>query len=120
MAQKLTQSFEVSETPKDDSDQSKPGPQRKHLLVVPDQCMRQRVQSMDAVLTFRRDNHPWRARVSSAPPLTALRYGRRLRGMTDEFDDLLDKRMKRMRTRTFPMFLSFLWRYKESDAERSH
>lgn len=35
MAQKLTQSFEVSETPKDDSDQSKPGPQRKHLLVVP-------------------------------------------------------------------------------------
>ncbi|KAK2891342.1 hypothetical protein Q8A67_013985 [Cirrhinus molitorella] len=136
MAQKLTHSFKVPETPKDwdDSDHSKPASlQRKQLLAVPDQWMRQRVQSMDAVLTFRTDDHPWRARVSSAPPhtavrCTALRYGRELRKITDEFDVLLDKRMNRMwncrpasQTQHFPIFFSFLWGYKKSDAEmRSH
>uniref|UniRef100_A0A673MJJ4 Uncharacterized protein n=1 Tax=Sinocyclocheilus rhinocerous TaxID=307959 RepID=A0A673MJJ4_9TELE len=92
-----------------------------------DQWVRQRVQSMDAELFFRKADQPWRPRVFSAPPNAAVsvKYGRRLRRIADEFDILLEKGMKRMcngrpasQIRRFPMSLSFLWSHEESDAER--
>lgn len=96
MAQKLTHTVEVSETPKDRYDLA--SKLKKQLLAVPeDQWVRQRVHSMDAVITFRKaDLQPCRPRLISAPPNTAVKYGRKRRRITDEFDVLLDKKMKSM------------------------
>lgn len=58
-----------------------------------DQWVRQRVQSMDTSVFFRKVDQPWRPRVFSVPANTvSVKYGRRRR-FTDEFDILLEKGM---------------------------
>ncbi|KAI4895763.1 hypothetical protein NFI96_024064, partial [Prochilodus magdalenae] len=70
----------------------------------------------------------FRRRCRSAPPAlwAAKKYGRQLRKMSDEFDTLLDKGMKRVRSagtarqmHTSPSWFAFLWSHKESDSETS-
>ncbi|KAB5579340.1 hypothetical protein PHYPO_G00193940, partial [Pangasianodon hypophthalmus] len=72
------------------------------------------------------DGDPFRPRSRSAPPVlwAAKKYGRELRKMSDEFDTLLDKGMKRVRSagtacqmRTSPSWFNFLWSHQESDTE---
>ncbi|KAL4622930.1 bcl2 antagonist of cell death-like [Arapaima gigas] len=74
------------------------------------------------------EGNPFRMRSQSAPPAlwAAQRYGRQLRRMSDEFDTLLDKGMKRVRSagvarqmQTSPSWFAFLWSHKESEAEMS-
>ncbi|XP_051993586.1 BCL2 associated agonist of cell death b [Xyrauchen texanus] len=69
---------------------------------------------------------PFRPRSRSAPPVlwAAKKYGQQLRRMSDEFDILLDKGMKRAKSagtarqmRQSPSWLALLWSHKESDAE---
>uniref|UniRef100_A0A8C1D6U0 BCL2 associated agonist of cell death b n=1 Tax=Cyprinus carpio carpio TaxID=630221 RepID=A0A8C1D6U0_CYPCA len=69
---------------------------------------------------------PFRPRSRSAPPAlwAAKKYGQQLRRMSDEFDVLLDKGMKRVKsagtTRQMQQstsWFAFLWSHKESDAE---
>lgn len=71
----------------------------------------------------------FRRRSRSAPPAfwAAKKYGRQLRRMSDEFDILLDKGMKRVKSagtarqmRQSPSWFAFLWSHKESDAESRH
>ncbi|KAF4089190.1 hypothetical protein AMELA_G00064040 [Ameiurus melas] len=70
------------------------------------------------------DGDAFRRRTHSAPPAfwAAKKYGRELRRMSDEFDTLLDKGMKRVRSagaagqmRTSPSWFKFLWSHQESD-----
>uniref|UniRef100_A0A672SL07 Bcl2-associated agonist of cell death-like n=1 Tax=Sinocyclocheilus grahami TaxID=75366 RepID=A0A672SL07_SINGR len=86
-----------------------------------------KVVSLSQRSTQRLHDMPWRPRVFSAPPNAAasVKYGRRLRRLTDEFDILLEKGMKRLcngrpapQIWRFPMSSSFLWSHAESDAER--
>ncbi|MCJ8731553.1 hypothetical protein PDJAM_G00200830 [Pangasius djambal] len=72
------------------------------------------------------DGDPFRPRSRSAPPVlwAAMKYGRELRKMSDEFDTLLDKGMKRVRSagtarqmHTSPSWFNFLWSHQESDTE---
>ncbi|XP_036453478.1 BCL2 associated agonist of cell death b isoform X1 [Colossoma macropomum] len=74
------------------------------------------------------DGDSFRRRCRSAPPAlwAAKKYGRQLRKMSDEFDTLLDKGMKRVRSagtarqmHTSPSWFAFLWSHKESDSEAS-
>ncbi|KPP78188.1 bcl2 antagonist of cell death-like [Scleropages formosus] len=74
------------------------------------------------------DGTHFRTRSQSAPPAlwAAQRYGRQLRRMSDEFDTLLDKGMKRVRSagaarqmQASPSWFAFLWSHKESEAEIS-
>ncbi|XP_058636604.1 BCL2 associated agonist of cell death b [Onychostoma macrolepis] len=115
-------------------------PQRKQHLALPDklkgeQLGRHRNLSMndeDLLETGAADEgdlvggDPFRPRSRSAPPAlwAAKKYGRQLRRMSDEFDILLDKGMKRVKSagttrqmRQSPSWLTFLWSHKESDAE---
>lgn len=89
-----------------------------------DQWVRQRVQSMDTNLFFRKVSQPWRPRVFSVPANTvSVKYGRQRRIITDEFDILLEKGMKRMcNDRPASQSQSFIWSHQESDAdaERRH
>ncbi|XP_072543791.1 BCL2 associated agonist of cell death b [Salminus brasiliensis] len=71
----------------------------------------------------------FRRRCRSAPPAlwAAKKYGRQLRKMSDEFDTLLDKGMKRVRSagaahqmHTSRSWFAFLWSHKESDFEASN
>ncbi|XP_059365055.1 bcl2-associated agonist of cell death-like [Carassius carassius] len=71
----------------------------------------------------------FRRRSRSAPPAfwAAKKYGRQLRRMSDEFDILLDKGMKKVKSegttcqmRQSPSWFAFLWSHKESDAESRH
>ncbi|XP_058251619.1 BCL2 associated agonist of cell death b [Hemibagrus wyckioides] len=68
----------------------------------------------------------FRRRTRSAPPAfwAAKKYGRELRKMSDEFDTLLDKGMKRVRSagtagqmRTSSSWFNFLWSHPESETE---
>ncbi|XP_053485082.1 BCL2 associated agonist of cell death b [Ictalurus furcatus] len=70
------------------------------------------------------DGDAFRRRTHSAPPAfwAAKKYGRELRRMSDEFDTLLDKGMKRVRSagtacqmRTSSSWFNFLWSHQESD-----
>ncbi|XP_076828556.1 BCL2 associated agonist of cell death b [Brachyhypopomus gauderio] len=70
----------------------------------------------------------FRRRSRSAPPIlwAAMKYGRQLRKMSDEFDTLLDKGMKRVKSAGVPPqmhsssgWFAFLWSHKESDSETS-
>ncbi|KAI5104278.1 BCL2-antagonist of cell death b isoform 2 [Silurus meridionalis] len=72
------------------------------------------------------DGDSFRPRSRSAPPAfwAAKKYGRELRKMSDEFDTLLDKGLKRVRSagttrqmHTSPSWFNFLWSHKESDTE---
>ncbi|KAM9500683.1 BCL2 associated agonist of cell death b [Clarias gariepinus] len=72
------------------------------------------------------DGDSFRPRSRSAPPAfwAAKKYGRELRKMSDEFDTLLDKGMKRVKSagaatqmRTSLSWFSSLWSHKESDTE---
>ncbi|XP_026122975.1 BCL2 associated agonist of cell death b [Carassius auratus] len=113
-------------------------PQKKQYLPVPDKVKgeqqgRQRYLSMnDENLLEAADegdlvgSDPFRPRSRSAPPAlwAAKKYGQQLRRMSDEFDILLDKGMKRVKSagtarqmRQSPSWLAFLWSHKESDAE---
>ncbi|KAL7875993.1 hypothetical protein AOLI_G00109560 [Acnodon oligacanthus] len=74
------------------------------------------------------DGESFRRRCRSAPPAlwAAKKYGRQLRKMSDEFDTLLDKGMKRVRSagaarqmHASPSWFTFLWSHKESDSEAS-
>lgn len=86
-----------------------------------DQWVRQRVKSMDTSLYFRKVDQPWRPRVFSV----RVKYGRQRRIVTDEFDILLEKGMKRMcndRPALQSQIQRFIWSHQESDAdaERRH
>uniref|UniRef100_A0A671NFZ6 Uncharacterized protein n=1 Tax=Sinocyclocheilus anshuiensis TaxID=1608454 RepID=A0A671NFZ6_9TELE len=52
-------------------------------------------------------DQPWRPRVFSAPPNAAVsvKYGRRLRRITDEFDILLEKGVRRTESRELLLYL---------------
>lgn len=66
---------------------------------------------MDAVMTFRQAEHPLRARLKSAPPVlfAAMKYGRQLRRITDEFDTLLNKGVRLTGTGLLFRKFSHLW-----------
>ncbi|XP_047677903.1 BCL2 associated agonist of cell death b [Tachysurus fulvidraco] len=73
-----------------------------------------------------RDGDSFRPRSRSAPPVlwAAKKYGRELRKMSDEFDTLLEKGMKRVRSagtdrqmHTSSSWFNFLWSHQESDTE---
>ncbi|KAK3546417.1 hypothetical protein QTP70_026377 [Hemibagrus guttatus] len=75
------------------------------------------------------DGDGFRRRSRSAPPTlwAAKKYGRQLRKMSDEFDTLLDKGMKRVRSagtahqmRTSSSWFNFLWSHQESDTETTN
>ncbi|XP_051561080.1 BCL2 associated agonist of cell death b isoform X2 [Myxocyprinus asiaticus] len=143
MAQMFTLSDNESDTSEDREDsghrqtEAKSGsPQRKQHLTVPDklkeQFGRQRNLSMneeDLLVAGEEDlagGDPFRPRSRSAPPVlwAAKKYGQQLRRMSDEFDILLDKGMKRVKSagtarqmRQSPSWLALLWSHKESDAE---
>ncbi|XP_067256509.1 bcl2-associated agonist of cell death-like [Chanodichthys erythropterus] len=139
MAQMFSISDNESETSEDreDSDQTEHNsglPQRKELLTVPDslkgeQLGRQRNLSMNEETLLESgaaEEGDFRPRSRSAPPAlwAAKKYGRQLRRMSDEFDILLDKGMKRVKSagtarqmQQSPSWLAFLWSHKESDAE---
>uniref|UniRef100_A0A8C1K3R5 Bcl2-associated agonist of cell death-like n=1 Tax=Cyprinus carpio TaxID=7962 RepID=A0A8C1K3R5_CYPCA len=145
MAQMFSISDNESETSEDreESGQTKNNsgsPQRKQHVAVPDrlkgeQLGRHRNLSMneeDLLETGAADEgdlvggDPFRRRSRSAPPAlwAAKKYGQQLRRMSDEFDILLDKGMKRVKSagttrqmRQSPSWLAFLWSHKESDAE---
>ncbi len=63
---------------------------------------------MDAVRTFRQAEQPSRTRLKSAPPVlfAAMKYGRQLRRITDEFDTLLNKGVRLTGT---GLLFSHLW-----------
>ncbi|XP_060730511.1 BCL2 associated agonist of cell death b [Tachysurus vachellii] len=72
------------------------------------------------------DGDSFRPRSRSAPPVlwAAKKYGRELRKMSDEFDTLLEKGMKRVRSagtgrqmHTSSSWFNFLWSHQESDTE---
>ncbi|XP_016420469.1 uncharacterized protein LOC107749804 isoform X1 [Sinocyclocheilus rhinocerous] len=148
----MAQMFSISDNESDtetsedceDSDLTKnnSGSQQKtnHDLAVPDrlkgeQLGRHRNLSMndeDLLETGAADEgdlvggDPFRPRSRSAPPAlwAAKKYGRQLRRMSDEFDILLDKGMKRVKSagttrqmQQSPSWFAFLWSHKESDAE---
>ncbi|XP_026072186.1 bcl2-associated agonist of cell death-like [Carassius auratus] len=71
----------------------------------------------------------FRRRSRSAPPAfwAAKKYGRQLRRMSDEFDILHDKKLKKVKSegttcqlRQSPSWFAFLWSHKESDTESRH
>ncbi|XP_067299748.1 BCL2 associated agonist of cell death b [Pseudorasbora parva] len=138
MAQMFSISDNESETSEDREDSGQTehnsgSPQRKQRLTVPDrlkgeQLVRQRNLSMneDLLETEAADEGDFRPRSRSAPPAlwAAKKYGQQLRRMSDEFDILLDKGMKRVKSagtarqmRQSPSWLAFLWSHKESEAE---
>ncbi|TRY81758.1 hypothetical protein DNTS_007920 [Danionella cerebrum] len=119
----------------EDSSQRNSGP---HLLGVPDR-MRAELPGRQRNLSMNEEdlldsgisegdmlNDPFRRRSRSAPPAlwAAKKYGQQLRRMSDEFDILLDNKMKRVKSAgtarqmsQSPSWLAFLWSHKESDAE---
>ncbi|CAM4520558.1 unnamed protein product [Leuciscus chuanchicus] len=142
MAQMFIISDNESETTEDleDSGQTEhnsgSSERKQHLTVsdrlkdkVGEQLGRQRNLSMneeDLLETGAADEGDFRPRSRSAPPAlwAAKKYGQQLRRMSDEFDILLDKGMKRVKSagtapqmRQSPSWLAFLWSHKESDAE---
>ncbi|XP_077084348.1 BCL2 associated agonist of cell death b isoform X3 [Siphateles boraxobius] len=98
-------------------------------VIVGEQLGRHRNLSMneeDLLETGAADEGDFRPRSRSAPPAlwAAKKYGQQLRRMSDEFDILLDRGMKRVKSagtarqmRQSPSWLAFLWSHKESDAE---
>uniref|UniRef100_A0A3Q0QNQ2 BCL2 associated agonist of cell death b n=1 Tax=Amphilophus citrinellus TaxID=61819 RepID=A0A3Q0QNQ2_AMPCI len=75
------------------------------------------------------EGDPFRRRSKSAPPAlwAAKKYGQQLRRMSDEFDSLLDKGMKKAKnagtTRKMhhsKTWWSYLFSHQESDGENSH
>lgn len=99
-------------------------------VIVGEQLGRQRNLSMneeDLLETGAADEGDFRPRSRSAPPAlwAAKKYGQQLRRMSDEFDILLDKGMKRVKSagtarqmHQSPSWLAFLWSHKESDESR--
>ncbi|XP_060792203.1 BCL2 associated agonist of cell death b [Neoarius graeffei] len=72
------------------------------------------------------DGESFRPRSRSAPPVlwAAKKYGRELRRMSDEFDTLFDKGMKRVKSagtacqmHTSRSWFNFLWSHQESESE---
>ncbi|KAI7814527.1 BCL2-antagonist of cell death b, partial [Triplophysa rosa] len=142
-AQMFTVSDNESETSEDHEDSlqtHKESPQRKQHLTVSarlkgEKLVRQRNLSMndeDLLETGAGEEgemfggEAFRRRTHSAPPAlwAAKKYGQQLRRMSDEFDNLLDKGMKRVKSagtarqmHQSPSWLTFLWSHKESDAE---
>ncbi|KAM6949285.1 BCL2 associated agonist of cell death b [Aplochiton taeniatus] len=75
------------------------------------------------------DDGPFRGRSQSAPPAlwAAKKYGRQLRRMSDEFDTLLDKGMKRVRSDSSakqmhlsPSWWNYLFSHQETEGESNH
>ncbi|KAA0723186.1 Bcl2-associated agonist of cell death [Triplophysa tibetana] len=141
MAQMFTVSDSESSDDQEDSLQThKESPKRKQHFNVSarqkrEQLARQRNRSMNEedLLEIGTGEEgesfggeAFRRRTHSAPPAlwAAKKYGRQLRRMSDEFDNLHDKGMKKVRSagaerqmHPSPSWLSFLWSHKESDAE---
>ncbi|XP_062850254.1 BCL2 associated agonist of cell death b [Trichomycterus rosablanca] len=103
------------------------------------QSARQRKYSMNEVVFHEtapgrdevesEEGSPFRHRSRSAPPSlwAAKKYGRQLRKMSDEFDVILGKGMKRVQSagtpqqmHTSPSWLQFFWSVRESDAENTN
>ncbi|XP_026869806.2 BCL2 associated agonist of cell death b isoform X1 [Electrophorus electricus] len=140
----MAQMFTISDTESDtsegpgdtdqqgDSKEPEPSQSEQHLHVPNtlrgEWTARQRNHSMNEAELQDSGAESFRRRSRSAPPIlwAAKKYGRQLRKMSDEFDTLLDKGMKRARSagaarqmHTSPSWFAFLWSHKESDTETS-